>query len=49
MMERRIFEIPVGTMTPKQAMKEIRKFVMFDWDKWLLEERRKKLDKIFKK
>ena len=49
-MEKRIFKIPVGTMTPVEAQEAIRKMMeKYSGRYWVLEERRKKLDKIFKR
>ena len=48
---KRVYRISVSNskISTEKAIKQFRKFVMFDYDKWFLEERKIKLDKIFKR
>jgi len=48
--ERRVFKIPVGHISKEEAEKLIRKLTrLYDYDKFLLQERKLKLDKIINK
>ena len=48
--ERRVFKIPVGNMSKEEVEKLLRKLMKsYDYNRFLMKERKNKLDKITRK